>query len=100
MIAEESGELDVDANTSPTYYELVDKRFKPDGDEYYLDGVFSSRGIALPEYPELKARAGELHQFGATYKVGDYINEGLLIKAINTRRLFIYLMNLKSVTIS
>ena len=31
LIAEESGELDVDANTSPTYYELVDKRFKPDG---------------------------------------------------------------------
>ena len=63
-------------------------------DEYYLDGVFSSRGIAFARISRAKGpRASELHQFGATYKVGDYINEGLLIKAINTRKRAIYIFN-------
>lgn len=87
LIAEEDGEFDIDPESQPVYYELVQERFKPEEDEYYLDGVFSTRGEAFVRISRAKGpRANELHQYGATYKVGDYIREGLLIKVINVRK--------------
>lgn len=87
LIAEEDGELEIDPESQPIYYELVQERFKPEEDEYYLDGVFSSRGEAFVRISRAKGpRASELHQYGATYKAGDYISEGLLIDSINVRK--------------
>lgn len=73
--------------SQPVYYELVQERFMPEDDEYYLDGVFSSRGEAFVRISRAKGpRANELHQHGTTYKSGDYLQEGLLITEVNVKK--------------
>ncbi|NQY79321.1 MAG: hypothetical protein HRT47_03305 [Candidatus Caenarcaniphilales bacterium] len=87
LIAEEDSEFEVDPQSQPIYYELVQERFKPEDGEYYLDGVFSSRGEAFVRISRAKGpRANELHKYAATYRSGDYIDEGLFVSEINIRK--------------
>ena len=89
LISEEKGTFDIDA-ADVRYYELVPRRYQPEEDEYYLDSIFSRGTNTFARISRAKGvRASELHKNGANYKVGDYINQGLVIKDIDTNKRFV-----------
>ncbi|MCH2227776.1 MAG: hypothetical protein MK033_08375 [Candidatus Caenarcaniphilales bacterium] len=86
LVAEEQGEFSIE-EPEFRYYELVQERFKPEQDEYYLDSVFSSGGVVFARISRARgARADELHKYAASYKVGDYIDPEYRIHEINIRK--------------
>jgi hypothetical protein len=82
--AEIDDEVDInDLNSDKRYYELVNKRFKPDQDEFYLDSIYSlgdSNWASISRSKEV--RASDLHRTGLSYTVGSPLNDYLVIEEI------------------
>jgi hypothetical protein len=77
-------EVDInDLNSDKRYYELVNKRFKPDQDEFYLDSIYSlgdNNWASISRSKEV--RASDLHRNGLSYTVGNPLNDYLVIEEI------------------
>lgn len=82
--AELDDEVDInDLNSDKKYYELVNKRFKPDQDEFYLDSIYSlddKNWASISRSKEI--RASDLHRTGLSYTVGSSLNDYLIIEEI------------------
>jgi len=82
--AELDDEVDInDLNSDKKYYELVNKRFKPDQDEFYLDSIYSldeNNWASISRSKEI--RASDLHRNGLSYTVGSPLNDYLVIEEI------------------
>jgi hypothetical protein len=82
--AELDDEVDInDLNSDKRYYELVNKRFKPDQDEFYLDSIYSlgdNNWASISRSKEI--RASDLHRSALSYTVGSPLNDYLVIEEI------------------
>jgi hypothetical protein len=82
--AELDDEVDInDLNSDKKYYELVNKRFKPDQDEFYLDSIYSlgdNNWASISRSKEI--RASDLHRSALSYTVGSPLNDYLVIEEI------------------
>jgi hypothetical protein len=72
-----------DLNSDKRYYELVNKRFKPEQDEFYLDSIYSlgdNNWASISRSKEI--RASDLHKNSLSYTVGNPLNDYLVIEEI------------------
>lgn len=91
-------EVDIhDLLSDKRYYELVNKRFKPEPDEFYLDSVYASDDKAWANISRSKEmRASDLHRNAISYTIGSPINDYLVIEDINIAKKQVLLRDIRT----
>lgn len=91
-------EVDIhDLLSDKRYYELVNKRFKPESDEFYLDSIYASDDKAWANISRSKEmRASDLHRNAISYTIGSPINDYLVIEDINIAKKQVLLRDIRT----
>lgn len=72
-------------DTKPVYYTLVAKNYLPENDEFYVKSIFKRKGVPSALISRSNnTRSGASFLPTSTYRVGDKLNEDLLITDIVT----------------
>jgi len=86
-----------DLYSEKKYYELVNKRFKPEYDEFYIDSIYSvgdSNWVNISRSREI--RASDLHRSGLSYTTGSPLTDYLVIEEIIPAKKLVIIRDIRS----